>query len=79
MVELFWDAGGGGFFMSSSPDVLVRVKEGYDGPTPSGNCRRRARRSCASPSSRDQDFREKAETTLKVFGDSMESTPHSHT
>ena len=46
MNELFWDAGGGGFFMSSSPDVLVKVKEGYDGPTPSGNA---AARSAPAP------------------------------
>jgi hypothetical protein len=30
MAEMFWDADGGGFFMSSSPDVLVKVKEGQE-------------------------------------------------
>ena len=65
--------------MSSSPDVLVRVKEGYDGPTPSGNSAAALLLLRLSEFTGRQDFREKAETTLKAFGDSMESSPFSHT
>jgi uncharacterized protein YyaL (SSP411 family) len=79
MAEIFWDADGGGFFMSSSPDVLVKVKEGYDGPAPSGNSVAVLVLLRLSEFTGRQDFRAKAETTLKVFGDSMESSPVSHT
>ena len=79
MIELFWDAGEGGFFMSSSPDVLVKVKEGYDGPTPSGNAAAALTILRISEFTGRKDLREKAEATLKAFGDSMESSPFSHT
>ena len=79
MIELFWDAGEGGFFMSSSPDVLVKVKEGYDGPTPSGNAAAALTLLRLSEFTGRQDLREKAEGTLKAFGDSVESSPFSHT
>jgi uncharacterized protein YyaL (SSP411 family) len=79
MSETFWDPKEGGFFMSSAPDVLVKVKEGYDGPTPSGNAVAALTLLRISEFTGRQDFREKAEGTLKVFGDSMESSPFSHT
>ena len=79
MIELFWDADEGGFFMSSSPDVLVKVKEGYDGPTPSGNAAAALTLLRLSEFTGRQDLREKAEGTLKAFGDSVESSPFSHT
>ncbi len=79
MTEKFWDTAEGGFFMSSSPDVLVKVKEGYDGPTPSGNAVAALALMRLSEFTGRQDFREKAETTLKAFGDSMESSSLSHT
>ncbi len=79
MDELFWDASGGGFFMSSAPDVLVRAKEGYDGPTPSGNAAAALTLLRLSEFTGRQEFREKAEKTLKAFGDSLESSPISHT
>jgi uncharacterized protein YyaL (SSP411 family) len=79
MVSLFWDPKDGAFFMSSSPEVLVRVKEGYDGPTPSGNAVAALLLLRLSEFTGRQDFKEKAETTLKDFGDSMETSPISHT
>ena len=65
--------------MSSSQEVLVRVKEGYDGPTPSGNSAAALLLLRLSEFTGRQDFRDKAETTLKAFGGSMESSPFSHT
>ncbi len=78
MAELFWDASGGGFFMSSAPDVLVKVKEGYDGPTPSGNAVAALVLLRLSEFTGRRDFREKAEKTLKAFGEEMESSAVSH-
>lgn len=38
MDRLFWDADGGGYFQAAeAPDVLVRMKEDYDGAEPSPN------------------------------------------
>jgi len=39
MVELFWDEGEGGFFLTGKDveQVITRVKEFYDGAVPSGN------------------------------------------
>ncbi len=79
MVELFWDPKEGAFFMSRSPDLLVRIKEGYDGPTPSGNSMAALTLLRLSEFTGRGDFRETAERTLKAFGDPMESSPFSYT
>ena len=83
MVGAFWDGsgegGGGAFFLSSAPDLLVRAKEGYDGPTPSGNAVAALTLLRLSEFTGRRDLREKAEGTMKAFGESMESSPFSHT
>ena len=78
MVELFWDSSSGGFFNSSS-DFLVKVKEGYDGPTPSGNSVAVLTLLRLHGLTGREEFSLKAETTMKVFGDAVESSPFSHT
>ena len=78
MVPLFRDADAGGFFMSSSPSVLLRVKDGYDGPTPSGNASAALLLVRLSEFTGREDFRLSAEGTLKAFGESMESSLLSH-
>jgi hypothetical protein len=78
MVKLFWDDSSGGF-MSSSGDLLVKVKEGYDGPTPSGNSVAALTLLRLAELTGREEFRLKAEGTMKVFGDAMESSPFSHT
>jgi len=78
MVELFWDGSSAGF-MSSSGEMLVKVKEGYDGPTPSGNSVAALTLLRLAELTGREDFRIKAEGTMKVFGDVMESSPFSHT
>jgi hypothetical protein len=65
--------------MSPYQELLVRVKEGYDGPTPSGNAVAALTLLRLSEFTGREDFRSKAEGTLKAFADSMESSPHSHT
>jgi hypothetical protein len=79
MVELFWDENGGGFFMNSSQRTIARIKDSYDGPTPSGNSVAVMSLLRLSELTGRVDFREKAEKTMIAFGDSMESAPSSHT
>jgi uncharacterized protein YyaL (SSP411 family) len=75
MVGLFWDADGGGFFLKPPGGQLVAIKEGYDGPTPSGNSVAALDLLRLSEFTGNRDFREMAETTMKLFADAMESMP----
>ena len=53
----------------------MAIKEGYDGPTPSGNSVAALDLLRLAEFTGNQDFREMAETTLKLFADAMESMP----
>ncbi len=75
MVGVFWDPEGGGFFMRPPGREIVAIKEGYDGPTPSGNSVAALDLLRLAEFPGNQDFREMAETTLKLFADAMESMP----
>jgi uncharacterized protein len=75
MVGLFWDAEGGGFFLKPPGGEIVAIKEGYDGPTPSGNSVAALDLLRLAEFTGNQGFREMAETTLKLFADAMESMP----
>jgi uncharacterized protein YyaL (SSP411 family) len=75
MVGLFWDAEGGSFFLKPPGGEIVAIKEGYDGPTPSGNSVAALDLLRLAEFTGNQDFREMAETTLKLFADAMESMP----
>ena len=75
MVGLFWDADGGGFFLKPPGGEIVAIKEGYDGPTPSGNSVAALDLLRLAEFTGNQGFREMAETTLKLFADAMESMP----
>jgi uncharacterized protein len=79
MVALFWDGEGSGFFMNSSPEGLARIKEGYDGPTPSGNAVAAMSLLRLAEFTGVQRYREKAEETMKVFAGSMELSPSAST
>ena len=72
---LFWDAERGAFFLTPPGREIVAIKEGYDGPTPSGNSVAALDLLRLAEFTGNQDFREMAETTLKLFADPMESTP----
>jgi uncharacterized protein YyaL (SSP411 family) len=78
MVALFWDGSGGGFFMKPPGGEIAAIKEGYDGPTPSGNSVASLDLLRLAEFTGNRDFREMAETTLKLFADSMESSPTGH-
>ena len=75
MASVFWDAEYGGFFLRPPSGQLVAIKEGYDGPTPSGNSVAALDLLRLAEFTGNHDFREMAETTLKLFADAMESTP----
>jgi len=75
MASVFWDAERGGFFLKPPSGQLVAIKEGYDGPTPSGNSVAALDLLRLAEFTGNQHFREMAETTLKLFADAMESTP----
>ncbi len=75
MVALLWDAEAGGFFLKPPGGEIVAIKEGYDGPTPSGNSVAALDLLRLAEFTGNQDFREMAETTMKLFADSMESAP----
>jgi uncharacterized protein YyaL (SSP411 family) len=77
IVHLFSDGTGG--FLSTSGDALVKVKDAYDGPTPSGNSVAVLTLLRLSELTGREEFRVKAEETLKAFGDVLESSPYSHT
>jgi len=80
MIELFWDKESGGFFLNSSVQELpVRVKDAYDGPTPSGNSVATMVLLRLWEMTGDDQFRERAEKTIKLFGERMESEPSGHT
>ncbi len=75
MVGLFWDAANGAFFLKPPGGEIVAIKEGYDGPTPSGNSVAALDLLRLAEFTGNKEFREMAETTLKLFADAMESTP----
>lgn len=80
MVELFWDKQEGGFFLnSSSQELIVRVKEAYDGPTPSGNSVATLDLLRLWEMTGDEGLREMAEATIKLFGERLENEPTAHT
>ncbi len=77
MMVLFWDPKGG-FLLKPPGGELVAIKEGYDGPTPSGNSVAAFDLLRLAEFTGRREFRDRAETTLKLFADVMESTPTGH-
>ena len=78
MVEGYEDKGGGGFYLTLSAEP-AKLKEGYDGPTPSGNSVAALNLVKLSEFTGDQEFRKKAEATMRYFGKDIERNPASHT
>ncbi|HUP04371.1 MAG TPA: thioredoxin domain-containing protein [Bryobacteraceae bacterium] len=68
MIELFEDRERGGFFgAAAGPDLIVRVKEDYDGAEPSGNSVAVMNLLRLARLWNRADFRESAERTLSAF------------
>jgi uncharacterized protein YyaL (SSP411 family) len=80
MTKLFEDEERGGFYMQQRRDELpAEIKEGYDGPTPSGNSVAALNLLRIGEFTGRDDLRKKAERTLRVFRDDLEGEPSSHT
>ena len=74
MIDEFEDKRKGGFYLSSET-VPARLKEGYDGPTPSGNSMAAIALMLLAELTGDKKFREAAERTLKSFAGDLERQP----
>ncbi len=77
MIQRFADREAGGFWQTDGAggDLILRLKEDYDGAEPSGNSvAALALLKLAAISDRD-DFREKAEWTLRLFADRLRQLP----
>jgi len=77
MLEGYEDSKGGGFYLTISAEPS-RLKEGYDGPTPSGNSVAVLNLIRLSELTGDTGFRETAERTIKVFTGEIQMQPSGH-
>lgn len=77
MLAKFYDAGNGGFWQSAanSKDLILRVKEDYDGAEPSGNSVATLALLRLGKITDRKDFTEAAEKTLRVFGSRLTQMP----
>ncbi|TAK93922.1 MAG: thioredoxin domain-containing protein [Verrucomicrobia bacterium] len=78
MIAKFYDAENGGFWQSaaSAKDLILRVKDDYDGAEPSGNSVATLALFKLAAITDRKDFREPAEATLRMFATRLEKTPH---
>ena len=77
MILKFYDAADGGFWQGAAEakDLILRVKDDYDGAEPSGNSvATLALLKLAAITSRD-DFRRPAEATLRLFAHRLQNFP----
>ncbi len=77
MVEDFADPSAGGFFMSMEA-APARLKEGYDGPTPSGNSVAALNLVRLFEITGDEKWRKLADRTLTCFAGDLEEQPSGH-
>jgi uncharacterized protein len=77
MLEKFYDHEHGGFWQSasSSPDLILRVKEDYDGAEPSGNSVAVLALFKLAAITARPDLREAGERTLRLFADRLQKLP----
>ena len=78
MVEDYEDRLEGGFFLSLAAEP-ARLKESYDGPTPSGNSVAAMDLVRLAELTGDEDLRKAADRTLRHFAGELESQPSGHT
>ena len=77
MIMKFYDSADGGFWQGAADakDLILRVKDDYDGAEPSGNSvATLALLKLAAITGRD-DFRKPAEATLRLFADRLQKLP----
>jgi hypothetical protein len=78
MIAKFHDAENGGFWQSSADakDLILRVKDDYDGAEPSGNSVATFALLKLAAITDRKDFRGPAETTLRLLANRLEKMPH---
>jgi uncharacterized protein YyaL (SSP411 family) len=77
MIAKFYDLEKGGFWQSdiNAPDLILRIKEDYDGAEPSGNSVAILALLRLAGIAGRKDFREKAERSLRLFGQRLQQQP----
>ena len=76
MMARFYDPKEGGFWQSAgSKDLILRIKEDYDGAEPSGNSVASLALLRLGAICDRKDFRDAAEKTLRLFAERMEKLP----
>ncbi|RMF92983.1 MAG: thioredoxin domain-containing protein [Candidatus Schekmanbacteria bacterium] len=81
MIDDFFDKEKGGFFFSSNEGekLLMKIKEIYDGVTPSGNSVAVMNLLRLSRITGNKKYGKIAEKTIKAFAGEIESAPHTYT
>jgi uncharacterized protein YyaL (SSP411 family) len=77
MVAKFYDAENGGFWQSASgaKDLILRVKDDYDGAEPSGNSVATLALLKLAAITGREDFKKPAEATLRLFAHRLQNFP----
>jgi uncharacterized protein YyaL (SSP411 family) len=76
MLKKFFDAENGGFWQSGgSKDLILRLKDDYDGAEPSGNSVAVLSLLKLAAITGEKKFAEAAEKTLRLFADRMQNAP----
>jgi uncharacterized protein YyaL (SSP411 family) len=77
MLKKFFDSAGGGFWQSAadSKDLILRVKEDYDGAEPSGNSVAILALLKLGAITDRKEFKDAAEKSLRVFAERMHRLP----
>jgi uncharacterized protein YyaL (SSP411 family) len=76
MLQKFFDVENGGFFQSlAAPDLILRVKEDYDGAEPSGNSVATLALLRLGATTGRKEFTEAAEKTLRLFATRLQQIP----
>jgi len=77
MIAKFYDAENGGFWQSAAgaKDLILRVKDDYDGAEPSGNSVATLALLKLAAITGREDLRKPAEATLSLFANRLEQTP----
>ncbi len=77
MDELFWDAEHGGYFSvgANAPDILLRMKEDYDGAEPSPNSIAAMNLQRLAQITGNEELRAKAEKTVSAFSEQLGRAP----
>ena len=78
MIARFHDSKDGGFWQSThdAKDLILRVKDDYDGAEPSGNAVATAALLKLAALTERKDFQTAAEKTLALFSDRLQQLPH---